>query len=66
MTPSEKKRKFLFRMPWRGEMGLSQKWCSKKKKNTCPSRANAWLRSANAPLMMPNERRIKLNKAPFS
>jgi hypothetical protein len=28
-------------------------------------RANTWLRSANAPLMMPNERRIKLNEAPF-
>jgi hypothetical protein len=27
--------------------------------------ANRWLRSANAPLMMPNERPIKLNEAPF-
>jgi hypothetical protein len=28
------------------------------KKTTCPTAANARLRSANAPLMMPNERRI--------
>jgi hypothetical protein len=35
-------------------------------KTKCPTSANGWLRSANAPLMMPNEGRIKLNKAPFS
>jgi hypothetical protein len=31
--------------------------CSQKKKNRCPPNADHWLRSANAPLMMPNERR---------
>jgi hypothetical protein len=38
----------------------------KSKKTMCAPRANGWLRSANAPLMMPNERLIKLNKARFS
>jgi hypothetical protein len=34
------------------------KWQPKNKKTKCPTSANGWLRSANAPLMMPNERRI--------
>ena len=31
----------------------------------CPTSANARLRSANEPRMMPNERRIKLSEAHF-
>jgi hypothetical protein len=48
-----------------GYLGIEPKWRSKNEKTTCLPGANARLRSANAPLMMPNEGRIKLNKAPF-
>jgi hypothetical protein len=37
---------------------VTPNWHPKNEKTTCPTSANGWLRSANAPLMMPNERRI--------